>query len=366
MKICFISNGSFIHVKPYIDFFKIRGYDVSLIAITPPTIDFDIPVYSAWVGNSDKYKKNGYKKWTYFFSVIKAKKLIRILNPDIVHAHYVTSGGLVAWILNHPKTVLTAHGSDVNTNTGSIFWKFLLRLIFNQAKIINVVSSDLGKKVHQSFNVPTQKIVNINVGIDYNKYFIQRSELDTKSLGLNIICNRSFEAVYDHQTIFNSLKELKNRNIPFKATFLGDGSTKEQCIDFALQNDLNKNIVFLGKVNNNKQPEIFKQHNIYISASLSDGTSLSLLEAMTSGLLPVVSNIEANRLIFNGSSTPYMFNPRDYMKLADILEEIYRNGNIEQRVILDNQSIVASIGDRTKNMNLIDSIYKNLSPTYST
>ena len=35
MRICFISHGGFVHVHPYLHYFKGAGYDVHLVSLAP-------------------------------------------------------------------------------------------------------------------------------------------------------------------------------------------------------------------------------------------------------------------------------------------------------------------------------------------
>src|SRR6185295_18103430 len=52
---------------------------------------------------------------------------------------------------------------------------------------------------------------------------------------------------------------------------------------------------FVGRLEPAPLAELLGRAEVYLSASLSDSTSVSLLEAMASGAVPVVSDIEGNR-----------------------------------------------------------------------
>jgi glycosyltransferase involved in cell wall biosynthesis len=51
---------------------------------------------------------------------------------------------------------------------------------------------------------------------------------------------------------------------------------------------------FIGRVSHDSMSGLLGQSDIYVSTSLSDGTSVSLLEAMAAGAFPVVTDIPAN------------------------------------------------------------------------
>src|SRR5262249_57193701 len=59
---------------------------------------------------------------------------------------------------------------------------------------------------------------------------------------------------------------------------------------------------------------------VYVSASRSDSTSQSLLEAMAAGALPVVSDIEGNREWVGESDGAWLFPPGDAAAMAAAIE----------------------------------------------
>src|SRR6185312_5603637 len=132
MKVCFVSSGTFEHIQPYLDYFKSKNHEVYFVALSPSP-DRNVKIINAYIGSEKKYNIET-QKWKYIFSAFKARVAVRKIKPDIVHAHYVTSGGVAALLINHPNTILTVHGSDVNEAIKSPYWKRLLKLIFKRCK----------------------------------------------------------------------------------------------------------------------------------------------------------------------------------------------------------------------------------------
>ncbi|MBC5995068.1 glycosyltransferase family 4 protein [Pontibacter cellulosilyticus] len=357
MKIAFISSGTFTHIQSYIDFFKEQGHEVYFIALSPSP-QRNVPVLQAWIGKETKFNLVR-DKWKYLLAAFKAKKIVRGLKPDIVHGHYATSAGVALLVCNFQNSVITVHGSDVNSSMKSATWRFILKRIFKSVKYVNVVSNELELKV-RSLGVDASKIVNVNVGIDVGKYY---KNIGKSSIGdnykLKIICNRSFEPVYDHFTILKGLKVLQEKEIPYEAVFLGDGSMKESLERFTVNNEL-QNVKFLGRIPNAEQPYVFSNHNIYVSASLSDGTSLSLLEALASGLFPIVSDIKANRDILQHNRNGLLFPVGDFTQFANCLEELFLQKHVSEDKLCFNQQLVSKVGDRKVNLKKIESLYRSI------
>ncbi|OMP78871.1 glycosyltransferase [[Flexibacter] sp. ATCC 35208] len=357
MKICFLSAGTFTHIQPYIDYFRAEGHEVHFIALSPSP-ERNVPVHNAWTGKEYDVKTNKYK-YKYIIAAFKAKKIIKKLRPDIIHAHYVTSGGLAAYIIHHPGTVVTAHGSDINTSVKSCVWRVLLKRILGRASAVNVVSGELYDKVLQ-LGISDKKVYNINVGINYD-LFREHHAAHTVPYVLRMVCNRRFEPVYDHMTILKALVVLQQNQVPFEMSFIGGGPFQQAALDFVNTHNLNSQVTFYGQVENTAQLSVFEKCSVYLSSSRSDGTSLSLLEAMAAGLFPVVTDIVANKAILAHERSALLFPVGDAEKLAEQL--IYLRDEFFEKVpgiLVQNQEYVVVEGNRRINMQKLEKIYTKI------
>ena len=75
-----------------------------------------------------------------------------------------------------------------------------------------------------------------------------------------------------------------------------------------------------GRLEPGHSPALLARAEIYLSASLSDSTSVSLLEAMACGAVPVVSDIDGNREWVAEGEGARLFAPGDPGSLARALE----------------------------------------------
>ena len=124
MKICYISHGSFTHIKPHVEYFSQAGHDVILLSLAPGP-DYGVKTYDLSVGSDYSSKL---AKLKYIISSFKARKLVKEIQPDIVHAHYATSGGLAAMICGYHPCVVTVHGSELTQGKDSKIWRPLLKV----------------------------------------------------------------------------------------------------------------------------------------------------------------------------------------------------------------------------------------------
>ena len=126
MKVLLVSDAGSIHTKRWASSLKDAGVDIVLFSITPADEGFysqkDIRLY---VFDLFSYKnrkgRGGKKKVIPLFAPLAAhadavrllKKVLQEEKPDILHAHYATSYGLVAALSGYHPFVLSVWGSDV-------------------------------------------------------------------------------------------------------------------------------------------------------------------------------------------------------------------------------------------------------------
>jgi len=355
MRICLISMGTFTHIGPYLDYFKQAGHDVHFIAMSPGP-ERGVPTYNVGLGR--RYSET-HGKWKYPISMLRARRLIKELKPDIVHAHYATSCGLTALACGFHPTVVTAHGSDLTIGIKSRIWRPLLKRIFEFADCVNTVSKDL-EEMAVSLGIEPNKIETLTLGIDTGKFaFTDRPGLHS-SRALRLVCTRRLEPVFDHPTIIGALARLKEKGIEFRMTFVGDGSLLDTLKQDAGDVGLNGSVSFTDRVNNDDLPEILGQNDVYLSASLWDGTSLSLLEAMATGVFPVVSDIKANAALLRHNVDGLLHKVGDADDLAKCILWLYEHPQLAAGAARRNRQKVIESADRQKNLKRLESLFEKL------
>jgi glycosyltransferase involved in cell wall biosynthesis len=90
--------------------------------------------------------------------------------------------------------------------------------------------------------------------------------------------------------------------------------------------------------------------DLYLSASLSDSTSVSLLEAMASGAVPVVSDIEGNREWVRDGEGAQMFAPGDPGALTRAVELALADESWRRRAREHNRAVVERRANHGRNM----------------
>jgi glycosyltransferase involved in cell wall biosynthesis len=347
--------GDFQHVAPYIRYFNSAGHDVSFIALSPAP-DYSVKTYNAGFGKKYSRTKG---KWKYPFSMIRAKKLVRKIKPDIVHTHYATSGGLTGLVCGFHPTITTVHGSDLNLRIHSRTWRHLLRMVFDHADCVNTCTQEQKSRVI-ALGITPAKIRVLTLGIDTQMFSLAKRHQISSARPLKLVTTRSLESIYDHSTIVKALDLLRAKEVDFEMTFVAGGSLLGQLKQQTEAKGLSANVNFLGGVEKSRIVEILHNSDVFLSAAIFDGISVALLEAMATGLFPIVTDISAYSAWISDEVNGFLYNVGDADGLANCILKIYKNDQWIKNSAKANQQKVVKFADTNTNMAKLEKIYEEL------
>lgn len=355
MRICFICVGGFSHIAPYLRYFKAAGHDVHFISLSPAP-DYGVPTYN--IGFGRKYSA-AEGKWKYPLSMLRARRLVKKLKPDIVNTHYVTSGGLTGLVCGFHPTITTVHGGDLNLSLKSHLWRVLLKLVFNHTDCVNACSEDLGEKVI-SLGICPEKIYVLTLGVDTDRFsFVQRQGSD-KCRTLRLVSTRRLEPLYDHSTTIEALSAVHQKGIDFLMTFVGSGSLLEELKKQVKQRGLADRVKFLEGVDSREIPDILHSNDVFLSTPVCDGISIALLEAMATGLFPIVSDIKVNSDWLEDGVDGLLYKVGDADALAGCIVKFCDNPQLAVSAAQRNRKRVVESADTKTNMKRLEKICEEL------
>lgn len=354
MRICYISHSSSHFTRPYVEYFSRAGHDVHLVSVDLPNVESGVTFHSLCAPFDPMTNKLGYLR-----ALSAISRTIRAIRPDIVHAHYLTSNGFLAAFANVHPLIVSARGSDVYRSFHSSFRRWALRFVFSRADLINVVSESLGEKVVQ-LGALTSRVSCLSQGIETKRFLVERSI--RRPGPIRIIHTRSLVDIQQGDKIIEALALLKRDGIPFQFTFAATGPQQGILEALAREKSLDSHITFLGGYHYKDKtlPTLLSWADIYVSASLWDGASPSLFEAMASGAFPVVSDIPGNRDWLSGDRDSLFFDPYDTKQLVDQLKRAIGDEAIRREAISLNHQKVTQHGERSMNMATLTKVYEQL------
>lgn len=243
-----------------------------------------------------------------------------------------------------PYTLYTV-GSDVLLTRG--LRQIINRITYRAAKLIFANGHYLSERT--KVLALRSDVRSLCLGIDTNRF----TPPDNSPSSINILCTRGFSVIYNNEYLLEGLAELGDL-VPYDTvvyTAGGSGLAQARAKAEALPANITKRISFLGGVSDDEMLTHLQRASVYVSLSRSDGTSISLLEALACGLFPVVSDIPQNREWIDPRLQNGLLVPLDRPKeLAKALERALLDRDLREKAAAINRQIILDRADARKNM----------------
>lgn len=217
----------------------------------------------------------------------------------LVHAHWAVPTGVIGAIvagLTRKPLIVTIHGSDLRIamdRKGLICRLF--RWVCHRADHVHCVSKVQAKALEQ-IGIPAEKISVFPMGVDQSFVEHARNRNDLFPEGApTVLSNRNLQPIYNVALLIRAIPIVVQEVPEAKFLIAGEGPEREGLEREAATLGVSDHVQFLGRVPPDEMPRLLREADVYVSTSLYDGTSVSLLEAMASGCFPVVSDIPSNR-----------------------------------------------------------------------
>jgi glycosyltransferase involved in cell wall biosynthesis len=352
MRICYIVHSQSHFAAPYIDHFARRGHEIHLISFTHDPLPNAVN-HHPLPHDCDPTKS----PLSYVRAIPRVRRLVRAIAPDLLHAHFLTSNGLVATASGFHPLVVSARGSDVHNSLRHPARRALIRFVLQRADLVNPVSAELAAKV-ATLGVPAARTLCLSQGIEAKRFDVPRP---ARSDGLvRLICTRKLHRPYQPETIIAALARLAAAGLSFHMTFAADGRDLPALREEVAARGLTERVRFLGGYAPAELPALLAAADVYVSASLWDGTSPALLEAMAAGLYPVVSDCPANREWLSGQGDGTLFPPDDACALAAALTRVIGDPASWAVARERNRLVIQRRADRETNLEILGRHYERL------
>lgn len=229
------------------------------------------------------------------------RRLLAGIKPDLVHAGPVQSCGFLTAHAGFQPFLLMSWGGDILHDADrNADWHAATAFALQQAQWLQCDCDAVKARVRTFRPFADDRIVQFPWGVDLDRFTPDgearrlRDRLGWADAFI-ILSTRSWEPVYGIPTLLEAFRRAHREEPRLRLVLLGDGSQAALVRDFIRQHGLADAVFLPGRLGNDESPPWFRAADAYLSCSLTDGSSISLLEALATGLPVVVSDIPGNR-----------------------------------------------------------------------
>ncbi len=257
----------------------------------------------------------------------------------IIHTH-----GWATMLAGYLTGLLESKPIIMNGEHGTLYYsswrqRIMQRFLFNRMTINLSVSGALVKEISNRFGVSESRFLAILNGVDIDKF--KPSEDSREKY-------RELLGLTDGQFVIGSvgrLVEVKNYPSLIKAFALfvkqqpnskllltGDGPMRGELESLIKQLGVVDSVELLGR--RDDIPELMNAYDVFVLPSFREGLSNTILEAMSTGLPAVVSNVGGSPEIVVEGKTGHLFEVDDTDKMAQLFKQFASDSGYLKKVSL--------------------------------
>lgn len=296
-------------------------------------------------------------------------KLFKTYKFDIVHTHSSKPGilGRIAAKLCSVKFIVhTVHGFSFPIAKNKIqysiyyFMEKIGSLCGSMLICLHADDKDIATKV---LNIPEKNITILENGIDINKYKkvspdkkrIIREKYNLNDSDIVIGMTGRLWPQKNPLLLINACKDIIYENKKIHIVYAGDGNLRKDIESFIEDNNLKNNVHLIGWSNNIS--EILNIFDIFVLPSIYEGMPLAILEAQSTSLPCIASNIPGNAHIIENGITGLLFNSNSQIDLKEKIITLLDNPTLQENLSINARNSIIKMHNVDDRINKLCNIY---------
>ena len=358
-----------------------RGHDVTLV--TGPALGPEGELFNQAQGQGykvvvvDRLRRpiNPFNDVVSYFQI---KKLLRQLQPDIVHTHSAKAGILGRFAGSKLKTqnpklkiVHTLHGLAFHPYQSETLNKFYIAIEKSAAKrtdfFISVADAMTAQSTAVGIGKPEQYVTAYSA-IDEDDFLEpisqeRRNDFRRKyGIGEDAVVLVTVARLFmlkGHEYIIESAKELSKRFANCVWLFVGDGNLSEYYKQQARELGLADRIKFTGLLPPSKIPLVIQSSDMLVHCSLREGLARTLPQAMLCSRPAISFDVDGAREVVN-ENTGRLIEPKNVKQLIDACAELIEDISLRKRLGEQGRESVREKFAPDTMVDTIEEVYRNL------
>lgn len=253
-----------------------------------------------------------------FGQLSQMRRLFHERKFDVVHTHntypHIYASIAARWA-GVPVVVNTRHGQRVGHGWKS---RTQFRWVSSLVDRIVAVSDDAANLCIEADGIAPKKVRRIWNGIDLSDFAFTGPSARPAAISVARLSPEK-----DFPTLLRAVPEVIARVPDFQLKIVGDGPERERLEALKNELGLGQHVELLGE--RTDIPQLLGEAGFFVSTSLTEGISLTLLEAMAIGLPVVATSVGGNPEIILHGTTGSLVPPKDSIAVAEAIASLCNN-----------------------------------------
>ena len=381
MRIALCADGRSTHTQRWANGVSERGHDVALVWIRSEFTSSDLPRFHPSISHHVLDPSSPRRPWRLPRTLLETRRLAAKLRPDLVHGLYLTGYGWMAHDLGVRPLVLSALGSDVlaldprrgvggpvRHRLGARYVAHRTRGAVSASDLVLTDSVSLAESVRRRVRDAEIRIIRFGVEIggpppDARGRWRQHVGVDEDAFVL--LTSRLVRPNYNIDTIVRALPQIRAR-CPGAVLVLkefprfSDPEYRLACLQLADSLGVRDAVRVVGELDRGDLLELYAMADIYVSVPSTDGTAVSVLEAMAAGVAVIATDAPGIDPTILNSKSALLVPVRDVDALAGAVAKLFDEPAARRRLTERAQEVVRRHADFDRELDRAVSLYEQL------
>ncbi len=262
--------------------------------------------------------------------VLDLRRITREIKPDLIHAGPIQTCAFIAALSGIRPILSMSWGYDLVQEADRNGWmRWITRYTLKRSAFFTS-DAQISRDKAIAFGMNPERTVIFPWGIDLKAFrpksstnrqsqIVNRQSLIVNRKSFTLFCSRAWESIYGVDVLAKAFVKVAADNPHVNLILLGGGSQGTQIRQTLMNAHLLERVHFGGQIGQTDLPRWYHMADLYISPSHVDGSSVSLMEALASGLPCLVSDIPGNREWIEDGVNGWLFRDGD---VDDLVEKI--------------------------------------------
>jgi N-acetyl-alpha-D-glucosaminyl L-malate synthase BshA len=271
---------------------------------------------------------------------VKIREVAVQYKLDIVHSHYAIPYATSAFLAKEMlktcdqdlRTITTLHGTDITLVGLMPSLHEITRFSISVSDGITAVSEFLRAETLKAFKI-TKPIAVVHNFVDCNEFRPARNESVRRRFAEPeeklIVHVSNFRKVKNIPTVIDVFDRVR-KTCKSKLLLIGDGPEAEAIKRMVEERGIEEIVIFLG--DRESVADILPMGDVFLLPSEHESFGLAALEAMSSGVPPVTSNIGGLHEVIREGETGYLRDPHDADGMSEVVINLLDDDELRSRV----------------------------------
>lgn len=372
LRIAVLGDFDGIHTRSWIRWFVARGHDVHAISFYPPTAPLDgvtlhVLKLRAQVtagASSDSSAATGAPRS--LLRIIHAaryrraglRRVLSEIRPDVLHGHFLVEHGFYGATAGFHPYVISAWGSDVLVEPKrDPVSRQLARWTIGRADLVTSNNQRMADEI-VALGAPRSKVEIVTLGADawFGERWSQSPNVSASPpASLVVLSTRAHEPLYNIESIIDAFALAREKLADARLVIAHSGALTPALQEHA--SPVDNAVSFEGTVGPERLRDLMTEAAVFVSVPSSDGTSVALLQAMSAGAFPIVSDLETIREWITDGENGLLVPLGAPVALAEAIVKAASDAGLRRRAATRNREIARERGTNETQMAKMERLY---------